>query len=83
MLGVVISIHDPVEAMGVGKTDQGENRLHSMRKENPGQKLEKHHHVFAMVESIPPRQRKNWRRKRNKEKETQESVMLQKQGRDF
>lgn len=32
---VVIHIHDRIEAMGVGKTDQGENRLHSMRKENP------------------------------------------------
>lgn len=28
---VVISIHDQVEALGVGKTDQGESRLHSMR----------------------------------------------------
>lgn len=33
--------------MGVGKTDhQGENRLQSMRKENPGQKPEKQPTTF-------------------------------------
>lgn len=53
-LVVVISMHDRVEAMGVGKTDQGENRLHSMRKENPGEKLEKNHDVFVMVEEERP-----------------------------
>lgn len=35
--------------MGVGKTDQGENRLHSMRKENPGQKPEKQPTTFFVV----------------------------------
>lgn len=44
---VVLSIRDWVEAMGVGK---GDNRLHSMRKENPGQKLKKHYYLFMMVE---------------------------------
>lgn len=47
--------------MEVGKTDQGVNRLHSMRKEKPGQKLEKHYDLFVSTKM------KKWRRKRNRQ----------------
>lgn len=47
---VIISIHDRVGAVGVDKASQGENRLNSMRIENRGQKLEKRHYFFVVIE---------------------------------